>query len=76
MKFALYKYTLTHFTRRREANLQAQVQLQGTAIEPKPAVRILGLLLDTKLQWRAHEKATQAKMKTQMLALQHTTAST
>ena len=76
MRFALSKYTLTHFTRRRGVNLQALARLQGVTIKPKPVVRILGMQLDSKLQWKAHERTTKAKMKTQMLALQRTTAST
>jgi hypothetical protein len=52
------------------------VTLQGTAIQPTPVVRILGIQLDSKLRWKAQEKAIQAKMDTQILALQCTTAST
>src|SRR6266487_6433040 len=76
MRFAPQKYTLTHFTRRRGFDLEAPVTLQGTAIQPTPVVRVLGIQLDSKLRWKAQEKAIQAKMDTQMLALQHTTAST
>ena len=76
MRFALSKYTLTHFIRRRGINWQVLARLQGVTIEPKLVVRILGLQLDSKLRWKAHEQATQAKMKTQVLALQRTTAST
>jgi len=70
MRFALNKYTLTHFTRRRGFNLQAPVQLQGAEARPRPSVKILGLQLDPKLRWKAQEKAVQARMNTQMLALQ------
>lgn len=56
--------------------MEAPVTLQGTAIQPIPVVRVLGIQLDTKLRWKAQEKAVQAKMDTQMLALQRTTAST
>ena len=45
-------------------------------MEPEPVVRILGLQLDSKLRWKAHERATQDKMTAQMQALQRTTAST
>jgi hypothetical protein len=76
MRFAPNKYTLTHLTRRRGFDLQAPVRLQGAVVEPEPVVRILGLQLDSKLRWKAHEQAIQAKMNTQMLALQRTTAST
>ena len=76
MQFAPQKYTLTHFTRRRGFDLGAQVTLQGVAVQPSPVVRVLGVQLDSKLRWKAQEKAIQDKMTTQMLALQCTTAST
>ena len=69
MRFALDKYTLTHFTRRQGFDLQVPVRLQGIVVEPEPVVRILGLQLDSKLRWTAHKQATQTKMNTQMLAL-------
>jgi hypothetical protein len=52
------------------------VTLQDTAIQPTTVVRILRIQLDSKLRWKAQEKAIQAKMNTQMLALQRTTTST
>ena len=58
MRFALNKYTLTYFTRRKEFDLQAPVRLRGVVVQPEPVVRVLGLQLDTKLRWKAHEKAT------------------
>ena len=76
MRFAPNKYTLTHLTRRRRIDLHALVRLQGVVVELEPVVRILGLQLDSKLHWKAHEKAIKDKMSTQMLALQRTTAST
>jgi hypothetical protein len=76
MRFATSKYTLIHFTRRKDADIQAPVRLQGSLIDPKPVVRILELQLDSKLRWTAQEQAIQAKLSTQMLALQRTTAST
>ena len=69
MCFAPNKYALTHFTRRRGFDLQAPVQLQEVTVRPKPAVRILGIQVDSKLRWKAQEQAVQAKMDTQMLAL-------
>jgi hypothetical protein len=76
MRFAPNKYTLTHFTRRRGFDLQAPVRLREVTVQPEPSVRILGIQVDSKLRWRAQEQAVQAKMDTQMLALQRTTAST
>jgi hypothetical protein len=51
MRFALDKYTLTpHFTRRHNFDLTAAVQLGERTIKPFPNVRILGLLLDSRLR--------------------------
>jgi len=69
MRFALAKYTLTHFTRRRGFDLQAPVELAKTTVSPKPSVKVLGIMLDTRLCWKAQEQAIQQKMQTQMLAL-------
>jgi hypothetical protein len=76
MQFAISKYTLTHFTRRRDVNIYVLVRLQGLLVKPKPVVQVLGLQLDSKLCWTAYEQATQRKISTQMLALQRTTALT
>lgn len=50
MRFAPQKYKLTHFTWRNDFDLEAPVQAQGRTIAPSPAVRILGLHLDTRLR--------------------------
>jgi hypothetical protein len=50
MRFAMSKYTLTHFTRRRDVNIHVPVRLQGLLVEPKPVVQVLGLQLDSKLR--------------------------
>jgi hypothetical protein len=76
MRFAPAKYTLTHFTRGHSHNIQALVTLAETTVHPKPSVKILGVILDSKLRWKAHEQAVKQKMTTQMLALSCTTAST
>ena len=76
MKFAPAKYKLVHFTRRQGFDLQASVTLAETIVHPEPTVKILGVVLDSKLRWKGHEQAIKQKMKTQILALQRTTAST
>ena len=77
LRFAPAKYTLTHFTRRRCFNLDTPVTLRGgTAVQPEPSVKVLGVTLDSRLNWKQQEKSTSAKMKLQMAALYRTTAST
>lgn len=76
MRFAAQKYTLTHFTRRRNCNPKAPIRIDNEELAPSPVVRILGLQLDTRLCWKAHTKAVDQKMRTQMHALGRTTAST
>ena len=76
MRFAPQKYTLTHFTRRSNFDLEAPVRIGDRVIAPSPAVRILGLQLDTNRCWEAHIKAINQKMKTQMYALSRIAAST
>ena len=51
IKFAPDKYELVHFTRaRKRFNLSASVQLgNGIVKEPTKEVRVLGVILDSKL---------------------------
>jgi len=66
-----------HFTRRRNAfNLSATVNLDGLAIEPKPDARVLGVWLDTKLNWSGHLRELRRRAARQTLALTRVTAST
>ena len=76
MKFALHKYTLTHFTRQRSQASNAVINLEHVTVSPTTSVRILGVLLDSKLNFGAHRKAIGTKMLTQLNALYRTTAST
>jgi hypothetical protein len=57
MQFALQKYILIYLTRYRGFDLEAPVTLQDTAIQPTTVVQILGIQLDSKLWWKAQEKA-------------------
>jgi hypothetical protein len=50
MQFAISKYTLTYFTRRKDVNIYILVKLQGLLVEPKLVVQVLGLQLDFKLR--------------------------
>jgi hypothetical protein len=76
MQFAPQKYTLTHFTRKRNVNLEAPIRINNEEIAPSPVVRILGLQLDSRLRWKAHIKAVNQIMTTQMYALSRIAAST
>jgi hypothetical protein len=79
MKFAPKKYELIHFTRSRtKFNLQAGVKIEGMEEIKRPSkdIRILGVQVDSKLQWLVHQKRIQKKAATQIRALVRTTAST
>jgi hypothetical protein len=76
LKFVPQKYELAHFTRRRSFNLAASLQLEGTILNPKPDIRVLGVWLDTKLMWSGHVREVNRKMATQIQGLQKVTAFT
>ena len=76
MEFALHKYTLTHFTKQRLQDTNAVINLEQVTASPTTSVRIVGVLLDLKLNFRAHCKVIKTKMVTQLNALYRTTAST
>jgi hypothetical protein len=76
MRFALAKYTLTHFAKSCKFDMNAPVTLGETVVSLEPSVKVLGVILDSKLKWKDHEQAVKQKLATQMLALQRTTAST
>ena len=66
MQFAPAKFELVHFTRSRtKFNLSASIQVQELTLHPKTEVRVLGVWLDTKLQWSAHARYTLARAKGQ-----------
>jgi hypothetical protein len=55
--FAPEKYELIHLARKpRRFNMQAQISVEGTTKSPSPAVRILGVWVDFKLNWGEHVK--------------------
>jgi len=76
-KFEPDKYKLIHFTRRpNKHNLSATVTIPGFSEGPVPSLRMLGVILDTKLTWKPHIAFTLDKMKTVGNALSRLTAST
>lgn len=74
-KFAPEKYELIHLSRRR-VPLDATLRLGTVVIQPSPSVRVLGLHLDSRLNWTAHRQALTRKLSTQCLALHRLTGST
>jgi hypothetical protein len=75
--FAPQKYQLIHFTRsRKRHNLQATVDIQGFQAGPVPSLRLLGVWVDTKLQWGPHIKKAAEKGQNQMQSLQRLCKST
>jgi len=63
MCFAPKKYKLVHFShsRKDKFNLKARIQLGETEKEPTQDVHILGVQVDSKLQWSAHRKKIEEK---------------
>ncbi len=76
LKFAPQKYELIHFTRQRAYDLSATIQLEGTTLEPKESVRVLGVWIDTKLNWKSHAREVSRKMASQTQGLYRVAAST
>ena len=75
--FAPHKYELMHLTRSlRQFNMTAGVNLEGIDKEPQQSVRILRVLLDSKLRWGPHVKRTAEKVAQQGRALTATAGST
>jgi exonuclease III len=73
--FAPQKYELIHLTRTRRFNLEKTLDLGDITIEPRPAIQVLGLLIDSKLNWGPYIKKVQAKMIQQSYALEIIAAS-
>ena len=75
--FAPSKYDLIHLSRYPKTfNMGARILLDGTNIAPKTAVRVLGLIVDSKLSWHPHIKKVEDKMAQQTTALTRIAAST
>jgi hypothetical protein len=51
MQFSIDKYTLAHFVRRGDFDKNTPVRIGTITIDPSPAVKILGLQLDSELKW-------------------------
>lgn len=76
--FAPQKYKLMHLTRSpKRFNMAATLRLpDSNTKEPSPTVRVLGVLLDSKLRWGPHIKRTINRAAQQSWALTALSAST
>ena len=75
--FAPEKYELIHLTRRPgKFNMGASIEIQGAEKRPSTSIRVLGIQVDSKLQWGEHVRAVKSKMWTQINALMRLSAST
>ena len=60
---------LVHFTRTAHRSSSTQVTVKGNAIVPKSKAKILGVIMDTQLQYRSHIARTATKGLKAALAL-------
>jgi len=60
----------------KQFNMQAPLPLLGVETKPEASMRILGVWLNPRLNWGAHVKEIQKKMKMHTNALLRTTALT
>jgi hypothetical protein len=75
--FAPEKYILVHFTKTRtKHNHTCPLTLPTTTIYPSPSARVLGVILDKKLNWQPHLQHIKAKLATQTNILTRLMAST
>jgi hypothetical protein len=78
-KFAPEKYHLIHFTRKRrdhQGDLQSCIRIENHEIKAEQTVKILGVIVDSKLKWKEHIKRTAEKGQRAFEALSRITAST
>jgi Reverse transcriptase (RNA-dependent DNA polymerase) len=75
-KFTPDKYQLIHFTRRRNADVQAVVRIEGFNGEPVNSLRVLGVWVDRKLKWTAHVQEATRKGAAQFEAMSRVVSST
>ena len=64
MQFALEKYTLTHFAKSCKFNINALITLGETVVSPKLSVKVLRVILNSKLKWKDHEQVVKQKLTT------------
>ncbi len=81
LKFAPDKYKLIHFTRRRRdltGDLASTIKIEGFSEEIKPEMklRVLGVWLDPKMNWKEHTKIAVGKGTAAFDALSRVAATT
>lgn len=75
-KFNVSKYSLLHFSKQRRDDLHKGISIGGMEIQPKPQMKMLGVILDTKLSGKAHLKSIEAKVPALITATKTITGST
>ena len=80
MAFAPQKSELIHFNKGRQqwTNQLNLAQPEGgiSSVKPTASARFLGVWLDWRLNWKAHQRAVERKLKTQSYALSRIAAKT
>jgi len=77
-RFAPDKYQLIHFTRRRRdpsGDLTSTVRFEGQEVPNEATIRVLGVQVDARLNWREHVQQATQKGNTAFEALSRITAS-
>jgi Reverse transcriptase (RNA-dependent DNA polymerase) len=76
-EFLVKKYELIHFSRTpRRFNIEASIDLNTNLVRLRPEVRVLGILLDSKLCWNAYLRAVKTRVVHQRSVLDSLTALT
>lgn len=75
MAFAVEKYHLVHFSRRRMGP-DTEIDLEDHEIEPEDSCRVFGIQVDRRLRWDTHIQSILKKMATEVYALDGIAAST
>ena len=57
-QFEQSKYVLIHFTRRASSQVDAEVKINGTTIQPSKEAKYLGVTFDQKLKFHVVAKGT------------------
>ena len=70
--FSPEKYKLIHFTRKRRnpsGDLASTVRINAHEIHPEAKLKVLGVLVDPKLSWKAHIQQAASKGRTAFKAM-------